>query len=97
MAKRKTKEQREQEQYDALHQRIRDICIGACGEVRHDDDWFLCANELSRVVPALEQVFCVHKSEDEFGNEYLFSTNQLSYYDSPASIAEFFFRHGVRA
>lgn len=102
MAKRKTKAQREQEQYDALYQRVYDVVCGACGRAFDDDGEsdFLCPEDLSRVIPALQALFerKGHRGDEVVTlNEYLFMPHNLNHYDTVSSIASFLWEHEVRA
>lgn len=104
MAKRKTKAQREREKYEALWQRVYDVVCGACGRAFDEDidtetcEW-LSLEEASRVIPALRALFAVEDFEGSTcpGNEWLFSLHNLDHFDSPGSITDYFFEHGVRA
>lgn len=96
MAKRKTKEQREAEQYAALRQRVEDVCAGATyGECYLMDDYTFSATELSRIVIACQRAFICE--EDGNRNDYLFKPHNLDEYESVDSITEFLFNHKVRA
>ena len=98
MAKRKTKEQREAEQYDALRQRVLDICAGATyGEIYEieTEQYPFCATDLSRIVMALRRAFLCE--EEGKHNCYLFVPIQLNHYETVETITDFLFEHGVRA
>ena len=98
MVKKKTKEQREYEQRQALRQRVEDICAGATyGEVYEYsvDQYPFSATDLSRIVPALQKAFlCMEEGRH---NDYLFRPMQLDHYENVDSITDFLFDHGVRA
>lgn len=100
MAKRKTKEQREQEAYDALYQRVLDICNGACGSCPDWDNEWLWAEALSRAIPVLRATFLVEKTNEDGKvvalNEYLFAVHNLNYYENPTTITDFLFENRVR-
>lgn len=105
MGKRKTKAQREQEQYDALYERIYGVCCGAAGREFDDENDWLCPEELSRVIPALREMFVEVTEVETVGpgpnwkretNGYLFSPHNLDHYDKPETIADFLWKHGVR-
>lgn len=88
--KRKTKAQREHEAKAALLQRVEDIYAGALGMECDDDQW-ATADILSRVVPALREIF----SSDS--NAYLFEVHCLQYFDTAKSAAQHLYGCGIRA
>ena len=90
MAKRKTKAQREAEEYAALLQRITDIYSGATGQEWGDGDW-ATADNLSRVLPAIRELF-----ETEAG-DWKFGLHAINYYDTAETAATFLYKNGVRA
>lgn len=98
MAKRKTKQQREYEQRQALRQRVEDICAGAtygeCYECKPDSGYVFCPTDLSRIVPACKKAFLCE--EEGKHNDYLFNPMQLDHYENIDSITDFLFDHGVR-
>lgn len=92
MAKRKTKAQREAEQLAALEQRIRDIYSGACGRAMWCDDDFPCAEELSRIIPTVRDVF-----GERHPNWYVYQVRCLDRWELPGRVAEWLFELGFRA
>lgn len=95
MAKRKTKAQREQEQYDALYQRVSDIMLGACGHIYFEEMDYMCLSDASRFVPALKTAF--GREYGDSTNHYLFSLHSLDEFDCIESTTKHLFDGGVRA
>ena len=98
--KRKTKAQREAEQWGALRQRVSDVVTGACGrELDVDDEGEALESpspeELERIVPALERLFGVN--EEAKRNLYLFKVHNLGHYRDVDAITNHLFEAGVRA
>lgn len=89
--KRKTKAQREADQKAALLRRITDIYSGALGQA-WDEDEFASADLLSRVVPALQQMFGA-----QIEREFPWMARSLGRFDNPESAAAFLFGLGIRA
>ena len=90
MTKRKTKAQREGEQYAALLQRVTDIYSGALGIEWTADEW-ATADTLSRIIPALKELFSVETAQ------YVWSPGNLRYFDTAENAAKFLYESGSRA
>jgi len=75
----------------ALLRRIADVYSGACGYKCDDGNVFIGAEELSRIIPVLESIF---GTEDNGG---LWSSDNLSHFDTPQNAADALFTAGVRA
>lgn len=76
-----------------LRQRVSDVVAGACGA--HDPNAVLGGPELSRIVPALEDLFgCTEEGKK---NLYLFGVHNLDNYTDVDDITNFLFDRGVRA
>lgn len=88
---RKTKAQRAAEQRAALLQRITDIYSGAQGQC-WGDDFVAGTDELSRIMPALEDVF-----GEQVDHSYLWLLSNLNHYNSPQDATDFLFAAGIRA
>lgn len=93
--KRKTKEQREQEQIDALRVRILYIATGAAGYDMDNEEEHFTPEALSRFIPALEVFFLCEEEGKQ--NKYLFNPRNLDHYENVDSVTEFLFEQGVRA
>lgn len=91
MKKRLTKQQKEEQELQALRLRIRDIAVGAAGYNLDVEDEFITLEIASRLVRALEATF------GNESNKYLFQPQNLDEYENINRITEFFFNHGVRA
>lgn len=98
MKKRLTKDQREALAKDALRKRIQDIVDGACGyEFTEEEDW-LTAETLSRVVPTLKSIF--QGEINDHGNSafgYCFMLCNLHHFNDVESITTHLFDAGIRA
>jgi len=92
MKKRLTKQQREKKEIEALRVRLNDIYSGASGEEWIEDDMWPHTHILSRIHPAVISVFPV--GDDK---RFVYSTRNLDKFDTPSVLAEFLYRHGVRA
>ena len=93
MVKRKTKAQREQEAKDALLQRITDIYSGACGrDMSADDDAYPTIEEMSRVIPAVRDVF-----GEPLPDWWGWKAHCLNRWETPKGAAEWLFEHEFRA
>ena len=90
--KRTTKQQREQQEIAALTQRLADIYSGACGFGWIECEHWPMADDLSRIVPAVKGAF-----EHQVDASWPWSPANLSYWDSPSSLAAFLHRAGFRA
>lgn len=91
--KRKTKAEREQEQKDALLQRISDIYSGACGAAMDDPETaFPTIADLSRVIPAVRELFG-QPCDDWWG----WRAVALGDWETPEKAVEFLFENGFRA
>ena len=92
MKKRTAKEKREAAQLAALTQRLTDIYSGAVGIAWDEETHWPGAEDLSRIMPAVREVF-----EGENIGEFLFKPRYLDRYDQPSVLAKFLFENGVRA
>ena len=90
--KRATPTQSARAQKQALEQRFRDIFSGALGMAWDTEGMCVGAEELSRIVPAVKEIFGLEEQK-----AFLVSPANLHHYDSPESLAEVFWRHGLRA
>lgn len=91
MAKRKTREQRNEIALLKLFQRILDIYSGACGELRESEEWFVGGKELSRIVPAIASAFGIPK------DDYRVSAFSLHHYSDPDTLTDFLFEYNIRS
>ena len=91
MVKRRTKAQREEEQFAALWQRVADIAAGARGMIVGDEDDWLGPDEMSRAMPAAMEVFNIPKGH------YLVSLHSLDAWSSVRGITERLFEAEIRA
>jgi hypothetical protein len=88
--KRLSKQQREGQQRAALLRRVTDVYSGAMGG-EWDSDQFATAEILSRVIPALKELF-----SDQW-HEYLCSPHMLHYFDTAKNATDRLFYEGIRA
>jgi len=86
-----TKAQKEAAQKAALSRRVTDVYSGAVGEAWDDNEQFSTADTLSRVIPALRQLFNLQ------WKDFMHSPSNLNNYDTAGSAADFLYSHGVRA
>jgi len=95
--KRLNTEKRKEQEFDALFNRIYDICCGAAGRglSRQPDDpeGLLYPEDLSHAIPALEALF----DDESDPKKYLFAAGNLDEYTDCAAIADFYYTHDVRA
>ena len=92
MAKRKTQAQREQEQRDALQQRIADIYAGACGRVVSEDEDWPGIEDVGRIIPAVREVF-----GEPFKDWFGYQPHNLGRWQTVVSATDFLFEYGFRA
>lgn len=88
--KRLTKQQKEDQQRAALLRRVTDVYSGAMGAIWTEDE-FATAEILSRVLPALKELF------DPQWQDYMHSPHGLSRFDNAKSATDWLFQEGVRA
>lgn len=88
--KRLSKQQKEDQQRAALLRRVTDVYSGAMGG-EWDQDQFATAEILSRVIPALKELFSSQ------WHEYLTNPHGLHHFDNAKSAAERLFNEGIRA
>jgi hypothetical protein len=72
-------------------QRVTDIYSGAQGLVWRDD-FVAGTEELSRIMPALEDVF-----GEQVDATYMWTLANLHHYNSPQDATDFLFAAGIRA
>lgn len=98
MAKRKTKQQREAEQKEALRQRICDIVSGACGRDMSDSELeYVDLDNLGRVVGALTARLCEHDEGGELVCKHFQAHWNMEHYWSVDTILDYYWNHGIRA
>lgn len=90
--KRQTKEQREAVQKAELLRRVTDVYSGAIGKAWERDD-FATAENLSKVIPALKDLF----GEQDPLRGYVWELHCLNYFDNPRTATEHLFSSGFRA
>ena len=90
--KRKTKQQREQEQRAALLRRLTDIYSGALGE-EWTEDQFATAEILGRAVPVIRDLIGAQQED----RKWYWEANNMGHFDNPETATEFLFRNGFRA
>ena len=100
MSKRETKAQREARQHRELWEKVYAVVCGACGRAFDeaygtDSSEWLSAEELSRAVPALRDLFEGDEECPLF--RYCFQLHNLNHFESPHTITEFLWEQGVRA
>jgi hypothetical protein len=88
--KRLSKQQKEDQQRAALLRRVTDVYSGAMGAIWSVDD-FATAEILSRVIPALRELFAKH------WKDYMSNAHALNHFDNAESAAAWLFEQGVRA
>jgi len=93
--KRKTKAQREQQQYDALYRRVCDILTGATG-CRMQDDFMLSLPDLWRVVNAVEIQLLAVNGEVPEGRKFMSRTACMEYYEGAKKLTDFLFSYNIR-
>lgn len=97
MAKRKTREQRRQEQYEALRRRVCDIMTGATGTEVDDDGFSLILPDLWRVVTAVSNQLLKVDGEIPDGRKYLTNHACLEYFETVDKLTDHLFDAGIRA
>lgn len=88
--KRPTKAQKEEAAKQKLSAIIRAVYSGAMGGV-WDDDQFATAEILSRVIPALQDMFPAENKD------YMWRGHCLHHFDTAASATEHLYAQGIRA
>jgi hypothetical protein len=91
--KRKTKSQREAEQKAALLQRITDVYSGALGDLWDDENNWASAEQLSKVIPALQKMFGSQRED----NGWCWNMRCIEYFDTPTSACDHLYENGFRA
>lgn len=99
MSKRKTKKQRERDQKDTLRNNVWCVCCGAMGMNVDVDNDIIGVEELSRIAPALREMFRGEQVTDAGAcrRDHLFSLSNLDSFYCVNSITDLLFNHGVRA
>ncbi|HUW32806.1 MAG TPA: hypothetical protein VM223_14460 [Planctomycetota bacterium] len=95
MAKMTKKQMAEAMAKAALLHRIRDVYVGAQGYEYDSENNFVEAEELGRIVPALQVLFGVDTNEKS--NGYLWYPEYLRHFASPDAATDWLFSGGVRA
>lgn len=88
--KRLTKQQKEDQQRAALLRRVTDVYSGAIGQEWSEDE-FATAEILSRVIPALRELF------SKQWKDYMNSPHSLHHFDNARMAADWLFQEGIRA
>ena len=94
--KRKTKQQREDEQREMLRQRLNDLFTGATGSA-YDGECQPRPEEFMKFCQITKRVFCVRSFDGEDGNEYLWEIWNLEQFRTPDHATDHLFDNGVRA
>ena len=79
----------------ALLQRVQDVYVGAQGYEYDSENNVVEAEELGRIVPALQVLFGVDTNEKS--NGYLWYPEFLRHFASPEAATDWLFSGGVRA
>lgn len=93
--KRKTKQQREQEAWDALYIRVCDIMAVACGDDLEDDNVCVFACSLPDIVHGI--ALRLLPSDYQEKQEFLTGIYNADEYENPRKLTDFLFRNGIRA
>ena len=98
MAKRKSKQERDDEQRDMLRQRLSDLFTGATGD-EYDGESEPWPEPFMAFCQATKRAFCVLEKDDEdgHGNEYLWNIWNLDKFRTPDHATDHLFDAGVRA
>lgn len=96
MAKRLTKKQKREQEIEALRVRLNDIYSGATGRCWNNDDDYPSAEELSRIVPAVRDVFELNDETEGYHKSYLVGPHCLGYFECIHHLAEHLHGGGVR-
>lgn len=94
MAKRLSRQQKEDIAKAALLRRVTDIYSGAIGEVP-DEDYFATAPQLENIVCAIRQTFLDQVTQGV--DSWMWKPHVLRYYENPTMATSFLFEHGIRA
>ena len=97
MAKRTKAEQKRMDEIEALRSRLEDIYSGATGRAWNNEDEWPGADELSRIVPAVRDVFALNDEIEGRHKALLVNPCQLGRFDCTMDLAEFLHVHGIRA
>lgn len=95
--KRKTKQQRKQEAWNALYQRVCDIMAGASGGDNPEDAdcWFTGAQILPRIARSIELRLLPKDYKERMA--YLVSIFNADEYENAKKLTDILFRSGIRA
>lgn len=92
MAKRLTKQQREQREIEALRKRLTDIYSGSAGRYWDEDVEWPDTDILAKLHPAVRDIFTTENVDN-----FVFATHNLDEFESPSRLAKFLYQFGARA